>query len=321
HGPAGPVVAYETLVPEGWQTRGGVAWSQADGQGGCFTGARLIWGAGTQDEAYGIAFMDPLSWGMSTIGPSRYMCLGQDMTDAETVMRTYFGALGGGLQVTVTDVQRPPEIQPLLDSITRASQTGFAGSRTWADGVLVSAHVRSPTRENDAYFLVLTRHIENTFDAGTTFRDGRTAMILGVFTPVGKRDEGHPAFAAILNNLRVNPQWQQVEAQWWAQKLRQNRPQPGQAVTAKAGDTSIGDMMFESWQRREGMRDAGHAKSVNSIWEVQPWQTPSGGTVLLNQNYNHAWQLQNGSIVLTNNANFNPMQSLNQTGQQMQQMR
>lgn len=319
-GPAGqPVVAYETLVPAGWKTQGGVKWSNADGQGGCFTGAEMMWGTGTQNEGYGIAFMDPISWGMSSTGPVRYMCLGQDLTDAEMVARTYFQAISGAMQVDIEDVQRAPELEPVVQLIGEGWRAGWPSStNVWVDGVLVRARVRTQTRENDAYFVVISKHAEATH-SGIQIRDGRTALILGIFTPVGKLDEGHPGFASVLNNLRANPQWKQLEQQWWVAKLQQPRPSGGGSGGVVKDTTSVGDMMFESWKKREGMKDAGHSASVSGIWEVQPWKTPSGSTVMLNQNYNHAWELQNGSIVLTNNANFNPMQTYNQTGQQMQQ--
>lgn len=317
NGPTGQgVLAYETLVPAGWDTQGGVQWSHSDGQGGCFTGAALMWGAGTQDQAYGLAYMNPLSWGVSSYGPVSYMCLGQDLTDAEMAARAYFPAISPLMQVTIQNVDRPLELKPLVELIEQQWRASWPETaKAWADGVVIRAHVRTQQRENDAYFVVITKHAEANYD-GAIFRDGRTALVMGVFTPVGKLDEGHPGFAPILNNLRVNPQWKQLERQWWATRLRQPRPAGGGGVAG--ADTSIGDMMFESWKRREGMKDAGHAKSVNGIWEVQPWQTPSGGTVLLNQNYDYAWELQNGAIILTNNANFNPMEAYNQTGQQMQ---
>lgn len=318
YGPAGqPVIAYQTLVPADWNTQGGVKWSNADGQGGCFTGAQLMWGAGTPDEAYGIAFLDPISWGMSTNGPVGYMCLGLDLTDAEMAARAYFQALSGTMQITIQDIQRPPEIAPLTQSIGQAWRAGWpASANVWVDGVVIRAHVRTQTGENEAYVLFITKHAEAQYAGGAVYRDGRTALILAALTPVGMLDQGHPGFAPIINNLRVNPQWQQIERQWWINKLNQPRPNAGGGGSS---DTSIGDMMFESWKKREGMKDAGHSKSVNGIWEVQPWQTPSGNTVMLNQNYTHAWQLQDGSIVQTNNSNFNPMQTFNQTGQQMQQ--
>lgn len=327
-GPAGRMLAYSTFVPEGWITKGGVQWSQQDGPAGCFTGARLIWGTGTEDEKYGIAFLDPVSWGVSTIGPSRYMCLQQDLTDAEMVMRAFFQMVSQVMQVTNIEVSRPPEIKPITDAIGQAWQRSWQMNGTptnaWADGVVIKARVRSQTAENDAYFVAFTKHSESNL-GGAIFRDGRTVMIIGAFTPVGKLEEGHPGFAQVLNNLRVNPQWQQVEAQWMAARVQTARNANAAAARARRASSasssssgSIGDMMFESWKKRQGMKDAGHEKDINGIWEVQPWQTSSGDTVLLNQNYDHAWELDNGSIVMTNDANFSPMDAFNQTGQQLQ---
>ncbi len=313
-GPAGPIVAYETLVPAQWQTKGGVKWSHADSPGRCFTGARLVWGAGTADQRYGMAFMDPVSWGMTSNGPSRHLCMPMDLTDAEMVMRAYFDAISATMQVTIRDVQRPAELQPLLDMVGGPWKAAWSHAQAWVDGVVIEAGVQTSTGQHDAYFVAVTKHAQASHGQ-ITARDGATALVMTFVTPPGELENGHPAFGAILNNLRVNPQWKQIEAQWWSQRLRQERP--GQVTAAAPSNSSVGDMMFDSWKRREGMRDAGHAKSVNGIWEVQPWQSASGKTVLLNQNYAHAWQLQNGSIVMTNNANFNPMQSLNQTGQEL----
>lgn len=318
-GPAGQMVAYETLIPEGWKTQGGIMWNGNHGQSGCFTGARLVWGTGTPDDSYGIVFLDPMSWGVTTYGPSQFKCLPQDLPDTESVMRAYFQIISGMMQVTIKEIQRPPELEPVIASFAQNWVTNAANARAWVDGALITASTQSETGQNDAHILAITKHMEGQADASSGFRFGETGVIIALYTPPGKLEEGHPAFGQILNNLRVNPQWQQVEAQWlqqyWKTVLR--RPTPVSGGATSSSSTSVGDMMFESWKRREGMQDAGHASSVNGIWEVQPWQTSSGNTVLLNQNYNHAWEMQNGSIVLTNDANFNPMQSLNQTGQEM----
>lgn len=316
--PAGQIVAYETLIPVGWKTQGGIMWNGNHGQSGCFTGARLVWGTGTPDDQYGIVFLDPMSWGMTSYGPSQYRCLPQDLPDAETAMRAYFQVISELMQVKIKTVQRPPDLQPLIDGFAQGWTTNVPNARTWVDGVVITATTTSETGANDAYILAITKHMEGGA-GGSMFRTGQTAIVIGLYTPVGKLEEGHPAFGPILNNLQVNQQWQQLEAQWmrqyWASVLR--RPNPPSGGNAMASSSSVGDMMFESWKRREGMKDAGHASSVNGIWEVQPWQTSSGDTVLLNQNYNHAWELNNGSIFLTNDANFSPMRTLNETGQEM----
>lgn len=316
-GPAGAMIAYQTLVPANWQTQGGIQWSQQDSPQKCFTGAKLIWGAGLKDETYGLAFLHPMSWGMSNQGPARFMCLPQDLTDAEMASRSYFQAVSHALQVQIKSVERPKDLAPFLDPVRQSWQASWAGNpaQAWVDGVVITADVATETSKNDGYFLIITKHVEMHYGQ-TVFRVGRTEMILGLFTPPGKLEKGHSAFGAILNNLRVNPQWQQVEAKWWSQKVRAGN----EALRASSqANSSIGDMLYDSWKRRQNMQDAAHSNAVNGIWEVQPWESASGDTVLLNQNYDHAWELGNGNIVLTNDANFNPMQSTGQTGTLMQQ--
>ena len=313
NGPAGQMVAYHTLIPEGWKTEGGVRWSPSDGPQGCFTGARLMWGTGSPDEAYGFAILDPMSWGVANYGNASG-CLREDLTDAEAAMQAYFRLVN--VPFEIAKVERPPELAPMISGFQQGWQAPAPSVRTWVDGVVLTGTLTNDGRKSDGAVLAVTRHMEMQL-ADNIMRSGHTALVLAFSTPPGEIEGGHPAFAQILMNLRVNPQWQAMEQQWWQRKRAETSGRLDASIAAARSGGSIGDMMFESWKRREAVNDAGHGKSVNGIWEVQPWQTPSGGTVLLDQNYNHAWELENGTIHLTNDANFNPMQDMGQFGQEM----
>ncbi|MEL7343287.1 MAG: hypothetical protein AAFN59_00320, partial [Pseudomonadota bacterium] len=320
-GPAGQMVAYQTLVPKDWKTTGGIQWSNADGAQGCFTGARLIWGAASQDEQYGVAFLDPMSWSVNALGTPGPGCLQLDLTDAEAVMQAYFQIISSVVQVDIQKVERPEELRPIYESYNATWQTTLPNSNAWTDAVAITARATSETSQNDAQIIAVTHHLELYQNQQLQARSGRTGIIIALTTPVGALDQGHPAFGVIMNNLQTNPQWQQARAQWWAAKkqgIRNDAAARRAAASASAtSSSSVGDMMFESWKRREASSDASHQSAVNSIMEVQPYQTTSGQTVMLNQNYNHAWELSNGAVVMTNNANFNPMQTYGQTGQEM----
>jgi len=323
NGPFGRSVAMRTLVPADWETHGGVKWGTVQGQNACFRSQRLIWGAGSPDQSHGIAFLDPLSWGASNFGPVQSACLQQDLSTAESVARTYLQMLSPTVQSQVTDVQRPPEVDALIKTFERTSPLPRTpGSRSWYDGVAVSFSSVSEGVRNDGVMILISRHDEASAQSamGTSqFRIGQTMMVLAITTPPGELDAGHPAFGVILNNIQPDPSWSQNMARWNASQ-RRVPVQPGSGTIASTGsEKSVGDMMFESWQRRNGMNNAGHQRSIDGLREVQPWQS-STGTVRLSQNYNHAWELQNGNVVLTNNANFNPMQSVNQFGQPMRRM-
>lgn len=322
-GPAGqPMVAYRTMLPADWTMQGGVLWNESDGRGRCFTGARLVWGATSPDKAYSVSFLDPVSWGVTSAGPATYRCVQADLADAEAVTRQYLDLAAGplnaqGVTMELREIDRPAELRPLVETVARNWVTTVPGAQAWSDGAMARTRMMAEGQPLDGALVVVTNHLAYSGPAGG-FRAGQSALIVGFTTPRGKLEQGHPGFAAILNNLRADPAWVQIEARWWQQKRAALGGQIN-AQTRAAANTgkSIGDSMFESWQRRQGMRDAGQNSTINGIWEVQPWKTPGGGTMLLNQNYAHAWQLQNGAVVLTNNANFNPMSAYNQPGQEL----
>ena len=324
-GPAGqPIVAYQTMIPADWKDRGGVSWNANDGQGQCFTGARLIWGAMSADEAYSVSYLDPISWGVTSVGPAKYRCLQADLPNAQSVMQQYMELISRSLQaqnisVTVQEYFQPPDLKPLVDVFSKGWRVNVPGAQTWVDAVAIKTEVVTPQQTLDGLVVAVTKHMSFDGSAGS-FRSGQTGMVVGFTTPQGKMNQGHPGIAAILNNLRPNPQWLQLEAQWWQQK----KAELGGVITAQTSSAyssgkSIGDSMFESWQRRQRSEDSGFEKTINGIWEVEPWKTTEGETMLLDQNYKYAWKLSNGSIVQTNDANFSPVAAYNQTGQQMQQ--
>lgn len=318
NGPFGRQVAMRTLVPADWVMQGGVKWGTAQGQNACFRSQRLIWGAGTSDESFGMVFLDPLSWGVSNFGPVGSACLQQDLVDAEAVARSYLQMLSGQINNQITEVHQPAEVEALVRLFRQTHPPmNLPGTRTWFDGVAVNFTSESEGVSNDGVMILVSRHDEASSQNAmghSGFRMGQTMMVLVMTTPRGHLEAGHPAFGVILNNIQPDPQWSRAVAQWHAAQ----RPAPGQPrsmpVSTNSADTSIGDMMFESWQRRNDMNSAGQQRSIDGIREVQPWQT-STGTVRLSQNYNHAWELQNGNLVLTNNANFDPMQTFNQFGE------
>ncbi|MEO1495182.1 MAG: hypothetical protein AAFV19_23815 [Pseudomonadota bacterium] len=315
--PFGPTVAFDAMIPQGWTPDGGVVWNPPNG---CHKGGRLVWGVNSPDKTYGIGMLPPISWSANNYGGALTGCVNADLADAEAVMHTYFD-LSQDAQARIVEITRPPELGFVAQQLG-AQLPALAGRKHWTDGVLVRADVVEDGRVREAYILAFTLHWEIANPDGwgqggvLLARGGNMILGLAIATPPGKLDEGHPGFAAILGNLRARPQWNQGVAQWWA---RQNRPSGGGAPnTSAASDSgSITDMMFESWKRRDSASDAGHSKTVSGIWETQNYQS-SSGVVALSQDYGSAWELNDGSLVLTNDLNFNPMETFNELGSQLQ---
>ncbi|MEO1016491.1 MAG: hypothetical protein AAFY56_02180 [Pseudomonadota bacterium] len=316
-GPFGPTPAFSTFVPADWTTEGGVVWNPPSG---CHRGGRLIWGASSPDKRYGIAFLPPLSWSANNYGGSQLGCLAMDITDAETAMRTYVDRFAQ-TQIEILSVERPPEVEQLVQQLANAAPPpATPNARQWQDGVMLRVRAVIEGVETETAFVVLTNHYEVATADGwgqggmNVARGGNMEWLLALTTPPGELEAGHPAFPIILNNLRANPVWTQQIAQWWAS---QNKPAPATVASSPTDTSSVSDMMFESWKRRQGMSDDGQAKSVENIWETTRYNS-ANGPVALSQNYKNAWQLNNGSFVLTDDNFFNPDRTFGQSGQQLE---
>ncbi len=321
--PFGAMTAYTTLLPLDWKTEGGVTWNPASG---CHKGPQLVWGAGSNDDRYGFALLPTISWGATNYGPSSVGCIKEDLTDAEMALRAYLRYLPA-LQAEIVKVERPPEIQALVQQLgAMVSGQTVPGLQAWADGVVATGRAVLEGRPSDVAFIVVTSHFEGATPDGygqggmLISRNGNMAFLLAVSTPPGELENGHPALGVVMGNLRENPQWRQRVNQWFASQRRPNTPSIGAGSGSGSGQ-SVGDMMFESWKKREGMKDAGQQRSVAGIWETQRYSTTDGNQVSLSMHYKNAWQLNDGTFVLTDDQFFNPVQNFDQFGQQLTPIR
>ncbi len=80
---------------------------------------------------------------------------------------------------------------------------------------------------------------------------------------------------------------------------------------------SVGDIYHEMYQNTSKMRDEGHSKSVNGIWERNAYTNPySGQTVDLSQNYKYYYMNQFGKVIGTNDEFYNPQRDPNVNNQE-----
>jgi hypothetical protein len=85
----------------------------------------------------------------------------------------------------------------------------------------------------------------------------------------------------------------------------------------------IGDMIRQSWQRQQAVRDKRARDFINVMTEEQDYddaQSPTGRT-RLPMHYDQAWRLNDGTYVMTNDPSFNPYKALGIDGEQLVQSR
>jgi hypothetical protein len=77
----------------------------------------------------------------------------------------------------------------------------------------------------------------------------------------------------------------------------------------RSTSNSVSDTYQDMYRNINGMRDAGHKKSVDGIWEQSPYTNPyNGQSMNLSNQYKYYYINQAGQTFGTNNPNFNPAQ-------------
>ena len=161
---------------------------------------------------------------------------------------------------------------------------------------------------------------------------GESFGVLGWRAPEGQLD--FKQFDAVWDTLRAAPEWRQridtAEAQMAQDnsatqarisQIRADTSRETLAQMARRGEIraqtqrDVADIRNNTWQARQDSNDRMHTDNVRAVREVQGWRDPrSGGVVELSNHYRHAWQLRDGSYVLTDNPNFDPSRDLGVSG-------
>jgi hypothetical protein len=131
--------------------------------------------------------------------------------------------------------------------------------------------------------------------------------------PVGTGFLEDPLLATIVRSRRVNPDWAYAIDLFYKNQ-RDIILKQGLAAIAASNNNwkntrqteseDVLDISFNGWKKRSGMRDTGHANSINGIHERTTYATPSGGQVNLPSYYQQAYTDGQGNYVLHNDANY-----------------
>ncbi|BET65310.1 hypothetical protein ASA1KI_02280 [Opitutales bacterium ASA1] len=312
-GPLAPMVAYTTMLPDGWKTDGGIVWNDADG---CRRGPQLTWSATSPDLAWGVTVLPILSWSVSSIG-QRLGCIEAEVPDAEAAARLY-GRINPQANLRDITFKRSPEFEPFKQTLLQgvAQAPGF---RHRADAVeMRGTFTGTDAKPHTMRMLVFTMHTEldySVFGMGGGARYGSVALAIGVTTPTDfDAEEFPPEIVAVLQNLRSQPRWDAVVQNWWNE---QNRIFAETNRRATADSSAALDRSMAAYRQRSASQEESQRRALGGLWETQRYADASGGTVDLDMHYRHAWRLDDGSIVQTNDALFSPS-TLGETGTRLE---
>ncbi len=315
-----PLAAVTLFLPAGWRTQGGVLWGQ---QYLCTNGYNFEWSAQSPDGAQTIQVLPQVKWEANNYGaaPSTPGCQAAPFTTARqyleaVVQRWHPGARPLGY--------RPREdLMRELASYERNTPMPLGFARTWVESGELSfaysdrgADMRGSATASVVFSLLRTQ------TPGLPQMDALTGFALagyGVTAPNGAFNPGF--FEAIRKTMQANPQWNQRIANHNG-AIAQVALEEGRkrAAIIAQSNAEIAKIREDAWNASQESADRRAREFGEVIRGVETYNdaNASGGTVELSNLYDHAWRLNDGSYVLTNDASFQPFRDLGVDGQALE---
>lgn len=316
-----PVSAFTILVPQHWQARGGVVWG-ADGPCNQM-GYNFDWWATSPDGAQGIGILPTHRWvssmGQGTTNP----CPDLQIASARDLLQQQAAQLMPSAQIL--DYRPRPDALKALGApeggVQRMPMSGGELVMGWDAGEILLAY----TVNGQDYRALLggtvvtwtNRYFPSYGMPGLEMSGGASLPGFAAFAPAGQLDLG--TAEALRSSIRPDPEWNRRIAEHHAIINKTNRD--GQTEIARINRESnaeISKIINDGYESRMKSMDRNQREFGEYIRGVETYADRNGGTVELDHTYNHAWQLDDGSYVLTNDNFFEPYRDLGLSGARLE---
>lgn len=314
-----PMTSATSVIPADWTTKGGVIWRTGMD---CNMGYTMDWTATSPDGEAMIRMLPTASWRYNNQGmPNGQGCIPGAFNSAEDYVRGFVTQLDNP---QIISVERDPATSRLLSQPPFSYEfQGDPYSKNWWDAASVTFDYEHEGKAYTASMILFTMH--NYTLSGHSFGMGQplemgygvAASQILMAAPKDTFAEHVPAFLLFMKNYQTDPQWQKRINAYLESIRPPNRPrQPDTSSIVSDTYDEISDMSMESWRKRNGMTDTGQRETSEWIRGVETYNadTPTG-QVELPLGYDRAFQMDDGSFVVTNDRFFDPMsgQELNAT--------
>lgn len=318
--------AARVLVPAGWKSEGAMQWT--NGPPGCADPAVFAWTATSPDGKSTFQLFPNELWSASTTTQSP--CTYGEFTDLQAYFTTFVRQNVPGAS-SFQYRQRPDLLEPQREDIAFKEQlvnTSGLGMRFWPDaGELTFTYMEDGVKMKGVvggtgrfYMSELSNPL-----GGAPLRglNAQTNSTYAASFPADAFDAN--LVEAIRKSIKLDNKW---AASYMDLLLRMSNVQTqgvkeraaiivasGQAMTQAtiarnnaAANAAVAKTYADAPITAGGSDDRSQRERIESIRGVETYDDPVyGGTVQLDNTYDHAWRVNNNdSYILTNDPNFNP---------------
>lgn len=316
-----PMPAATLMIPAGWKEEGGIVWQENNAGCGPRT-PHVSWRAASPDGISALQILPEEDWSghsMAYPGMPQSQCPNVTITDMRQYVMQYAERLRPGAQIE--NYRERADLVEEAQKVLQPQQPVYGiESNQWvgAGEVFVSYSVKGQMVSELIGTVALfnyTRMSDGMGGATETLYIS-TAPGYAYRAPAGEIDLDR--FEMIRRSYKVHPAWQ-------AQMNQHNAIMAGIAAKGAADrarirsqtNAEIQRMQQEGWENYTQSMDRNSREFQEYIRGTETYNDTSGGTVQLDNTYDHAWALDDGSYILSNDSGFDPGKDLGLTGNKL----
>lgn len=315
-----PMGAATLFTPEGWRAQGGVLWGR---EYLCTNGYAFNWMAVSPDGMQAIAVLPQERWETNNYGaaPSTPGCQSAPYTNVQQYLQGLAQRWRPGARAI--DYRPRPDIARDFAQLNQTTPTAMGEIRTWVEaGELLFAYADRGVEMRGvvsaaAVFTLMRSHngMGGSMDALT----GATFPVWAASAPNGRLNLGF--LEAIRRSIKTNPQWERrisghnVAIAQVA--IEESRKRADMIARSNAEISRIRQEAWSAYQESADRRAREFGELIRGVETYTDGYAP-GGSVELSRNYDHAWRMNDGSYILTNDASFDPWKDLQLEGRKLE---
>ena len=316
-----PLVAFSILVPTSWHPEGGIVWNPGASPCGGM-GYNYQWHATSADGRFGVFVVPTMTWRFNTSGmPGSDGCPNTQITNIGEYLQFVVERYRQGAQIL--DYRPRPDLAEGFKHMNSVTPMPLGELRNWVEaGEVLIAYTNGgvDTRETVAAVVAfnLLRSEPVAGMPAADYLSGGSFPGFAAFAPAGQLN--FQFTEAIRKSVRPGPEWSRRIAQHHAKMSGiALKGAADRAAILRQHYKDMDRMRAESWKSWNESSDRMHREATETIRGVETYNDPyHGGTVELDSTYENAWQLDDGSYVLTNDPSFEPYRVFGQDGQRLQ---
>ncbi len=316
-----PLVASTILIPAGWSHEGGIVWGA--GNPNCnSSGYNVTFQASSPDGLSGVQIIPQEQWQWSNMNSGQQQgCPTRQITSVRQHIEFLIGNARQGARIL--DYRPRPDIEKPYAQFNQVTPMSGSETRSWVEAgeALVGYNYNGVEMRETVAIAILFNQMRMQGLSGMPEMQYISGVALPGFAmraPNGKLD--FTLADMIRKSGRPSPEWSTRIAQHNAKIAKTNieGARKRSQIIAQTGE-EIRQMQMDSWRKQNESSDYLQRERTEAIRGVETYNDPYyGGTVELDNTYENAWQLDDGSYVLSNDALFDPNVDLGVNAQKLE---